>query len=94
MNSFFSTFELRLENFLLNFFSITSLIKKFAKKYNKVAPQVNPITAIKEPIQVPNINPDVKTIGSPKPNIKTQIIVNKKNKVKRIKKFCSFNDAR
>ena len=51
--------------------------------------QVNPITAINEPIQVPNIKPAVKTIGSPKPNIKTQIIVNKKNKVNKIK-FCSF----
>ena len=30
-------------------------------------------------LQLPNIKPEVKTIGSPKPNIKTQIIVAKKN---------------
>ena len=51
--------ELKLENFLLNFCSIKFFKKKFAKRYNKVAPTVRLKTAIKEPTQVPNIKPEV-----------------------------------
>ena len=59
---------------------VGNIVEQVVVVHNNVAPTVNPVTAIKEPIQLPNINPEVNTIGIPKPSINTQIIVNRKKK--------------
>ena len=67
-------------HFVLNFFSIKSLKKVFARRYSKNPPSVFPNININVPNHLPKIKPPTKKIGDPKPKSKTQIIVPRKNK--------------
>ena len=58
--SFLLKKTINLENFVLNFFSIKSLKKVFARRYNRNPPRVFPNTSIKVPSHLPKIKPIIK----------------------------------
>ena len=78
-NSFFSIFNFKYENLAPYLFLIISFKKKFANKYNIVAPTLSDTATTKVPIHLPKIKPEIRATGLPKPSNKTQKTVNKKN---------------
>ena len=52
---------------------------KFAKIYNKVAPEESPSNTINVPSHLPKIKPPIKKLGEPNPKSKTQMTVKEKN---------------
>ena len=79
INSFCLKKSTNLENLALNFFSIKSLKKVFAKRYNKNPPIVLPNININVPNHLPKIKPPSKATGLPNPSKRIQKIVKAKN---------------